>query len=136
MPISIRNVPPDESSKPLRRLAFVPAELYFRLGFHDLVQAREWAEQAVAALGGVELHNASHLDRIIVWGPRRQPAGIAISGEGYVFVSELALRCLRALEVQSIPVPELVSLVRLERGLEMLQGEAIDQRAYDRWVMS
>lgn len=134
MPISITRSNPDEVPQPSRHLALVPVELYFRLGFRELTEAREWAERAVDVLREVRVETPVILDRIVVWGPRRERPGIRVEGEGYVFLSELALRCLRAVDHRPIPVPEMVSLARLHRLLEMLEGSDIDQQAYDSWV--
>ena len=110
----------------------LPTELYLRLGFADVSRARAWAADAIAALTHADPGTDATRERVVVFAPAPSTSGEVV-GHGFVYVSELAMRVLRAVATQKIPRPELVSLAQLDPDLEMLAGTEVDRRAYDRW---
>jgi hypothetical protein len=136
MPIRIERTDSSQESGREDEPALLPTELFFRIGFADMERAREWAERAVEALGAARVPVAPDdpLHRIVVAAPRRQSPGVRLTGHGFVFMSELALRALRTLGRRSIPTAEPVALERVERGLEMLAGHPVDRAALEEWA--
>jgi hypothetical protein len=112
------------------RFERLPVELYFRASFDEESTARSWAERMVQLLNDA-LPRLSKFDhtQVVVWAPRRRERGVRRSGFGYVYLSELTVRTLRAVTELRQPL-EVISLSGLDYELEMLMGSEIDQQAY------
>lgn len=67
--------------------------------------------------------------RFVIWSHAESATGWS-SGIGYAFLSESAIRILRAIGAHRIPAAEVVSLSQLERGLTMYLGSDSDSRSY------
>jgi hypothetical protein len=108
----------------------LPVEIYLRANFEDENAARLWAERAVTILQEAHLRAQRFTgSQFVVWAPARRTDGFTRSGHGYVFLSELAVRVLRALG----PVRkrfELMSLSEIEPDMEMLMGTQSDRAAH------
>lgn len=111
----------------------LPIEIYFKLGFGSLEAAAEWCTRAVESLGRVQGNDPDlRGHRIVVWGPRGPERGVRRSGYGTVFLSELAIRQLRALQDVPVPQSEIVTVSALEYDLHMYRGSPIDEATYRR----
>ena len=132
MPISRRIKEGNRTSEVPLSLDQLPTELYFRIPFDDAAVAATWAESAVRVLQTMTFSNAYEaLDRVVLWGSSRS-GPLAAGGPGYAFVSELAMRMLRAVGELPIPRAEMVPLSQLEAGLQLYLGAQSDALAYRR----
>ena len=109
----------------------LPIELYFKIPFEEADGASTWCGQVVTTLSRVKVDSSDiGLHRIVVWGPS-PPEGSWSGGGGLnAYVSELALRLLRAFGDTRVPGAIPVSLSQLDLGLHMYVGGDADQRVY------
>jgi len=132
MPISVKTTPGGTVGPVPLLPAQLPVELYFRLVFDTSATAEGWCTEAVRLCETVALNEvAGKLDRIVVWGPKPAQPGVRVIGRGEVFVSELALRVVRALLKAYVPSPEPVSLGQFPHDLHCYAGADADRRAYE-----
>lgn len=109
----------------------LPVELYFKVVFDDPKTASNWCTQAAAMLGSVTLSGAdASFQRFVVWGPKAPRDHWVAGGHGTVFISELALRVIRARGDLRVPGAEAVSLSQLDYDLHLYVGSVVDQSAY------
>ena len=110
----------------------LPIELYFKIVFDDPRVASRWCTDAATSFSKVSLGSElTSLQRLVVWGPSAPSDNWVSGGNSNVFVSELALRIVRALGELRVPGAEPVALSQLEYNLRLYVGSASDQRAYD-----
>ena len=109
----------------------LPIELYFKIVFDTSKVGATWCVKTLEVLERFRLDSTTErLQRVVVWGPAAPETGWETTGPGNVFVSELALRIVRASGEVRVPGAEPVSLSQLEYNLKMYVGSAADERAY------
>ena len=109
----------------------LPVELYLRTGFDTCEAARSWAERVRPILvAAAPIVPSAWGTRIVLWAPRSTDGqGYTVLSLGSVYMSDVAVRCLRALDGCARHF-ELVPFHTLDTDLEMLLGSDADARAY------
>jgi hypothetical protein len=105
----------------------IPVELYFKLTFDDGTTCSTWIQSAIKVLRETRYRKSpDSIDRPVVWGPRE-----AFGSRPHVFVSEIALRLLRAAGQVRVPATKgPVSVSELDAGLQLYLGCPVDERVY------
>lgn len=132
MPLSIRTTAASKTTEAPFSADQLPEELYIKIVFDDHARAAKWCADVVGWLENVQGYDSAlAFHRVVIWGPKPLGAEYSLSGQGTVYVSELAIRLLRAIGPVRVSRSEITSLGQLEYDMHMYVGSADDQRAYD-----